>query len=210
MNLVIFGSTGTIGKHLVQQALDLNHRVTAFTRSPEKLYDLRASKLTITTGDVLDSISVTQAVRGHDIVLIALGAGRKGRVRFEGTRNIVSAMEEVGVKRLICQSTLGAGDSWENLNFFWKRIMFGWFLKEAFEDHERQEEIVRKSNLDWTIVRPGAFTDGNLTGGYKHGFPPQDRSVKLKISRADVALFMFMLMQISTSQYLRKTPALSY
>ena len=57
-------------------------------------------------------------------------------------------------------STLGAGDSQGNLNFFWKNIMFGWFLKNIFLDHELQEQYVRNSALDWTIVRPGAFTSG--------------------------------------------------
>ena len=86
--------------------------------------------------------------------------------------------------------------------------MFGWFLKAAFKDHEIQEQYVRESNLDWTIVRPAAFTDGPQTELYKHGFPPTTKSLSLKISRADVAHFM--LQQISSTRYLHQTPGLSY
>jgi putative NADH-flavin reductase len=86
--------------------------------------------------------------------------------------------------------------------------MFGWFLKEAFKDHELQEQYVKESNLDWTLVRPGAFTDGKATGNYRHGFSPDDRSTRLKISRADIA--MFILMQLNSNEYLRKAPGLSY
>jgi putative NADH-flavin reductase len=65
-----------------------------------------------------------------------------------------------------------------------------------------------RSALDWTIVRPGAFTDGPRTGGYRHGFAPDDKAITHKVSRADVADFM--LKQLNDRGYLRKTPALSY
>lgn len=208
MKVIIFGSTGTIGRQLVLQSLQLGHQVTAFARTKEKLADIEHANLNVVEGDVLDFTSVSIAVTGNDVVFCALGAGRKGRVRSEGTHNIIKAMEAAGIKRLICQTTLGAGDSKGNLNFFWKRIMFGWFLKEAYLDHELQEKYIKASSLDWTIVRPAAFTDGKLTGQYKHGFSADDQSIKLKISRPDVALFM--LMQLNSLIYLKKTPALSY
>ena len=117
-------------------------------------------------------------------------------------------MEKVGVRRLICQSTLGTGDSWSNLDFYWKYIMFGFILRQVFADHERQEALVRNSNLDWTIVRPSAFTDGPRTGHYRHSFPSTDRNITLKISRADVADFI--LKQLSDQSSLHQTPSLSY
>ena len=207
MKLIIFGSTGTVGRHLTEQALQKGYAVTAFTRNPAKLPTGYAN-LKPHQGDVLDVSSVEEAVKGHQAVLCALGAGRQGKVRAEGTRHIIRAMEHAGVKRLICQTTLGAGDSRGNLNFFWKHIMFGLLLKEAYKDHQVQEDYVKRSGLEWTIVRPGAFTDGPLTGAYLHGFPAGDKSTKLKISRADVAHFM--LRQLDDPAYLRQTPALSY
>ena len=86
--------------------------------------------------------------------------------------------------------------------------MFGWFLKQVFLDHELQEEYVMNSGLDWTIVRPAAFTDGEKTENYRHGFSANDKSVKLKIARADVADFI--LQQLGSSIYLFKSPGLSY
>ena len=86
--------------------------------------------------------------------------------------------------------------------------MFGGLLRFACADHVRQEHHVAQSNLDWINVRPAAFTDGNRTGAYRHGFPSSDRTVALKISRADVADFM--LKQLTDKDYLHKTPGLSY
>lgn len=207
MNIIIFGATGSIGRELVTQALDAGHQVTAFARKPSRL-KIRHRALTLSTGNVLNPRHVAAALDGHDAVLIALGAGRKGHVRSAGTANIIDAMKTHGLRRLICETTLGAGDSRALLNFFWKRIMFGLLLRPAYADHLAQEKSVESSELDWTIVRPAAFTNGPRTQTYKHGFPNTQKNLKLKISRSDVADFM--LKQLSSQVYLQKTPGLSY
>ncbi len=207
MKLVIFGATGSIGREVVNQALSQGHTVTAFAREASKV-GIEHPNLRIALGDVRDPVSVENAIQGHDAVLCSIGAGRKGNVRTEGTRNIVNAMEKLGIRRLICQSSLGVGNSRGNLNAFWKYIMFGLLLRPAYADHVRQEEYVRQSNLDWTIVRPGAFIDGERTGQYRHGFPGTDKTTKMAISRSDVADFM--LRQLLDTKYLYRSPGLSY
>jgi len=210
MKVIIFGASGTIGKQLVKQSLNKGYEVHAFCREPKKLEDIIHKNLELKKGDVLSFNDVNNAIRQMDVVCIALGSGksRKSTVRSEGTKIIIKAMKKNNIKRLICQTTLGAGDSQGNLNFFWKHIMFGWYLKQVFNDHELQESYVKESGLDWTIVRPAAFTDGEKKGVYKQDFNVNDRTVKLKISRADVADFI--IKQISSTEYLFKTPGLSY
>ena len=209
MKLLIFGSTGSIGQQLVKQSLEEGHSVTAFTRNPSKL-DIQHANLTVVQGDVMNLASVAKAVKGQDAVICALGSGKNltSKIRSQGTQKIIQAMEQEGTRRFVCQSTLGAGDSWENLNFYWKYIMFSFLLRKVFADHQLQEQYVKQSNLDWTIVRPGAFLDGERTGSYRHGFPGNDKTSKLEISRADVADFI--LKQLGDDTYLSKTPSLSY
>ena len=208
MKIAIFGATGTIGRVLVTQALSEGHMVTAFTRSG-KFEGEQHANLSVVRGDVLDEEAVAKAIEGQDAVVCTLGAGRKGIVRSKGTENILKGMKVHGVSRFICQSTLGAGDSVGNLNFFWKNIMFGVLLRPAMADHNIQENSVRKSNVDWTIVRPAAFTDGPITGNYQHGFPGNSpKGLVLKISRADVAHFL--LKQLTGDAYLNQTVGLSY
>lgn len=209
MKLVIFGATGTVGAQVVQQALEQGHTVNAFVRNLTKL-DIQHPQLSFAQGDVMDTSSVEQAIQGQDAVICVLGSGKKlkSAIRSEGTQQIIQAMEKVGVRRLICQSTLGTGDSWSNLDFYWKYFMFGFILRQVFADHERQEALVCNSNLDWTIIRPSAFTDGPRTGRYRHSFPSTDRNITLKISRADVADFI--LKQLSDQSSLHQTPSLSY
>ncbi|MBR9651661.1 NAD(P)-dependent oxidoreductase [Thalassovita aquimarina] len=208
MKVIIFGATGSVGRLAVKQMLADGHQVTAFARWPEKLA-IRADALTLQAGDAMDPQAVSEAVKGHDAVVVTLGAGtsRKSVIRSRGTMNVIQAMHEHGVRRLICQSTLGAHESWGNLNFFWKRIMFGMLLKPVFKDHELQEQLVRASGLDWTIVRPSAFTDGPALGTFKEDFPATERRLSLKIARADLAGFLSR--QLREKRYLGRAVGIS-
>ena len=206
MKIIVFGATGTVGRRIVDRALLQGHHVTAFARKAGSV-ELDHPNLTVFEGDVMLAGDVLSAVAGHDAVIVALGAGRNGTVRAAGTQHVVDAMKRQGVRRLIVQSTLGAGDSRPVLNFYWKRIMFGLLLRPAYIDHQRQEEIVAASGLDWTLVRPSAFTDGPATNRYRHGFAPTVKGLALKISRADVAGFM--LRQLTDRTYLGRATSVS-
>jgi len=206
--IVIFGATGGTGMELVKQSLQKNYKVTAFVRTPTKL-DIADANLQIVQGDVLNYDEVFDAIAGQDIVFCTLGmpASDKSTLRTDGTENIVKAMKENGIKRFICQTSLGFADSKEVLPWHMKYIIVPFILKNAFKDHELQESVIEKSNLDWTIVRPGNMTNGKKTENYKHGFKPTE-NIKLKISRADVAHFM--LDQIVEDSYLLNKVGVSY
>ncbi|WP_127563104.1 NAD(P)-dependent oxidoreductase [Nioella ostreopsis] len=208
MKVTVFGATGSVGRLAVERFLAAGHEVRAFARDPRKLA-LSHPALTLVAGDARDASAVAAALRGQDAVVITVGAGmsRKSRVRSEATMTVIQAMQAEGVSRLICQSTLGAHESWSNLNFWWKRVMFGALLRPVFMDHELQEQLVRASGLDWTIVRPGAFTDGPATGGYREGFAPSERRLSLKITRADVAEFL--RRQLTETRYLHRAVGIS-
>jgi len=209
MKLVIFGSTGGTGRELLRQGLEQGHVVTAFARTPAKIADIKHANLRMVEGDVLDIAAVKDAVAGREAVVSTIGMGAKrSTLREIGTKNIITCMESVGVRRLISQSSLGVGDSRANLGFFTKYIIVSLFLRHAFADHAQQEAVIRKSQLDWTIVRPPYLTDGPRTGAYRHGFPPTDTRIQGKISRADVADFM--LKQLADNAYLHQTPGVSY
>ena len=212
MKIIVFGATGGTGRQFVEQALTAGHKVTAFLRDPAKL-GIAHANLTIVPGNVMEPASVERALPGHDAVLVALGAPatKTGTVRSEGTRNIVRAMEKAGVRRLVCQTSLGYGDSRAVLDrapFFFRNFVVPVFLRKTFADHALQEDIVKQSRLDWIIVRPGTMTDGPKTGHYRHGFPATDPTVKVEVSRADTADFM--LKQVADDTYLGRTPGLSY
>ncbi len=208
MKVIVFGATGSVGKLVTDELLQHGHEVTAFARNPQAL-GRSAPDLHIWAGDAMDVQSVADAIKGHDAVVVTLGAGmnRKSKIRSQGTLNVIRGMQSHGVRRLICQSTLGAHESWGNLNFFWKRIMFGALLRPVFQDHELQECLVRASGLDWTIVRPSAFDDGPATGNFREDFDRSERQLTLKISRGDIAAFL--MRQVTEFKYLHRAVGIS-
>lgn len=208
MKVIIFGASGQVGSLAVEHMLNAGHQVTAFARNPDKLA-LSHPMLKRHAGDAMDAEQVAEAVKGHDGVVITLGGGksRSGTVRSAGTLNVIQAMQQHGVSRLICQSTLGAHESWDNLNFLWKYIMFGILLRPVLLDHELQEQLVRASGLNWTLVRPSAFADGPEKGAYKEAFDASTRGLKLSISKSDIAGFL--TRQLEETQYLRTAVAIS-
>ena len=208
-NVIVFGATGTIGRLTTARLLDDGHRVTAFARRPDRL-EITHPNLRLTAGDATDLPAVRAAMAGHDTVVVALGAGasRKSTIRSQGTLTVIRAMQAEGLRRLICQSTLGAQESWSNLNFFWKRIMFGALLKPVFRDHELQERLVEASGLDWTIVRPSAFSDTPAKGPAREDFGANERGLNLKISRPEVAAFLARM--VRDGAYLHRAVAISH
>ncbi|NOK58855.1 MAG: SDR family oxidoreductase [Chloroflexi bacterium AL-W] len=209
MKLLIFGATGGTGNELVRQALEQGHTVTAFIRNPTKL-DRSHANLYVVQGDVMDFVAVTQAMYGQDVVLSALGAppSNQDMVRTNGTRMVIRAMEQAGIRRFICQSSLGFADSRNMLPLHMKYVVVPLILRHAFADHEAQEQLIKQSQLEWIIVRSGTLTDNGFTGTYRHGFDFTDTILTLKISRTDTADFM--LKQVTDTMYLYKTVGLSY
>lgn len=210
MRVLIVGASGGTGRELVVQALEQGHRVTAFVRSPDRLR-FRHERLVLARGDVLDYASVERAVGGHDAVLSALGHKRwfyPNRILSEGTRHLVRAMEQQGVRRLVCETALGVGDSRGRAGLYYTLFVAPLILPFYFRDKERQESIIRASSLDWTIVRPGMLTNGPRRGVYRHGPHVGHWLVSCRISRADVAEFM--LRQLADDRYLRSSPGVCW
>jgi putative NADH-flavin reductase len=204
MNLAVFGATGGTGRQFLRQALDQGHAVQALARSPSKLE--RITRLTVIAGDVLDQSAVDRCLDGVDAVICSLGShGNREPIEARGTARIIDGMERLGVRRLIAVTSMGVGDSRDQVPGFFRLVM-RLTLRRIMAAKEEQESLIRNSGLDWTIVRPGGLTDGSATGSYLSGI---DRSIKAtRISRADVAAFM--LKELSDNRYLHQAPAISH
>ena len=185
MKLAIFGATGNTGVELVKQALEKGHHVTAFVRDPSRLA-IEHDRLALVTGDAFDPASVAEAIQGQDAVVCALGSSdlKKTTVRTTGTTNIILAMKQHSVQRILVLTAMGTGDSWDTLSLV-NKFFYATLLKSSREDHEAQEAAVKESELDWTIIRPSGLTDEPRTGVYEFGENIPAKTSK--IARADVA-----------------------
>ena len=206
MKILVIGSTGPQGREFVAQALAAGHAVRAFARNPGALQP--APGLEVVRGDVFDQRSLDAAARGQDAAVSMLGvsfaaARRPTSVFSQGTRNLIAALKAAGVRRLIVQSSFGVGDSRRDAGLL-ERVFYALLLRGAYADKVLQEQAVRESGLDYTIVRPTRLTTAVGTGRYTARVGPGP--VPSSIARADVARFI--LDALRTRGYVGKTVSL--
>jgi len=208
MNILIVGATRGIGRQLLEQALASGHNVTALVRDPRRLA-MQHERLRVVKGDILDSDSVARAMAGQDAVCCTIGIKLPWppvTVFSEGTRNLLQAMKKTGVMRLICVTGIGAGDSRGHGGFLYDHLIRPFLFGPVYADKDRQESLIKASDVDWTIVRPGFLTNGPLTKNYRM-LTNMAGVTAGRISRADVAHFF--LQELESRQYLRQTPLLT-
>lgn len=209
MHISIMGANRGVGFQLLTQALEEGHTVTALVRDPLKL-TIEHQNLNIVKGDIRDPESVEHATTGQDAVCFCIGIGptRKPVTVFsKGTQNVLRAMHKTRVNFLICVTGIGAGDSKNHGGFLYDKLFSPLVLKTVYEDKDRQETLLKESDVDWIIVRPGFLTNGPKRGRYRA--ITDLTGVKAgRISRADVAHFM--LAQLVSPTFLRQTPLLMY
>jgi putative NADH-flavin reductase len=187
VKITIFGATGGTGRQLVDRACAAGYEVTAVVRNPAGL--VSRPNLAVITADLADPEEIVAAVAGRDAVLTAIGASDRGptTVQTDTTTKIVAAMRKTGVQRLICVSSSGmytAGDG-PVTRMIVKPIVRR-LLRYSFADMRGMEEIVRRSGLAWTIMRPPWLTNGRPTGAYQTEVNGNVRG-GFQVSRADLA-----------------------
>ena len=207
---LIIGASRGIGLATVTAALSAGHGVRAFARSASKIA-VEHDKLEKFPGNALDKQDLARALEDIDVVIQTLGIPVNTRM-FTGpidlfskaTHVLVPEMEAAGVKRLITVTGFGSGDGRRRIPPL-QRIGFEIFLGRAYSDKDVQEDLIKRSALDWTIVRPGVLTSGEATSAYSVLVEPDSWRNGL-ISRADVADFL--VKQISDTSLFSKTPVL--
>jgi putative NADH-flavin reductase len=161
--VLIIGASRGIGLETVKAALEAGHSVRALARSARRI-PIGRRKLQKLAGDALEMATVKRALTGIDVVVQSLGVSagpeiilKPTRLFSKATQVLVTAMQEARVKRLICVTGFGAGDSYGSGGFLYN-VAFHLLLGRIYDDKDVQERIVRRSKLDWVIVRPVILT----------------------------------------------------
>jgi putative NADH-flavin reductase len=216
MKVLILGATGRTGKLILEESLNQGHEINCLVRKPEKIKE-KHKRLNLFEGSPERTSELKNAMQGCEGIISVLNISRKSdfpwsKLRTPPTflsdvmKNIVSLAENNATKRLIVCSAWGVAETAKEIPFW-----FTWFIKNsnigvAYDDHEKQENILKKSNLKWTIVRPTGLTnfknEKKIIISYNNNPKP-----KLTISRKNVAKFM--INALSNDELIGRTPVIS-
>ena len=211
LHVAVFGATGKIGRHVVEQLLAAGHTVTAYVRNPDKL-PISHPNLTVIEGELDDAAGVARAVDGADAVISALGPslrrGATGTPVTDGTRNIVEAMKAAGVRRFVGLATPSVADPRDQPSIKARilPVMARLAFPNALTELVGMTEAVTSSDLDWTIARITSPNDKPARGTIRVGFLGRDK-VGSAMTRADIAAFL--VGQLADDTYRRAAPAIS-
>lgn len=211
MRIVVFGANGATGRLLTEQALAARHDVVAVTRRPAD-FPIAHQRLTVAAADVYDAEAVERAVEGAEVVLSTLGVPftRKPiNVYSDGIGHVATAMSQHGVKRLVVVSSSATephhhADGGFLLNRVLQPLVTATIGKTTYADMRRMENLVRSSDLEWTIMRPSGLFDAPAVTKYELH---EDQAPGIFTSRADLAASL--LEQASDVRFIRKAVAVT-
>ncbi len=209
MKLTIIGASRGIGRKVVDEALERGHTVRAMSRNMTAT-GIDADGFTPLDGDATNPDDVANAIKDTDAVILTLGVPRDTRVLkattlfSDATHVLIAAMDEAGIKRLLTVTGFGAGDSKDKLSTP-ERLTQKAFLGRAYADKDLQEQLIRDSDLDWTIARPGILSNNRKSNAYKVLVEKETWRNGL-INRADVADFL--VTAAEDASHIHQTPAL--
>ncbi len=191
MTTVLIGSTGPLGRAVCAAAAGAGLDLVPMARRPEALAGVPGADRA-RAGDVRDPDSLRTALEGATTVISALGSALTRKpvdLLSVGTRNVLDAMAAVGATRLLCVTGVGAGDSRGHGGFVYDKLALPLLLRTVYADKDRQEALLRASDVDWVIVRPGWLTNDPAVGQYQVLTDLTGRRLG-KISRAEVADYL--------------------
>ncbi|QJD81161.1 NAD(P)-dependent oxidoreductase [Spirosoma rhododendri] len=216
MRVFILGATGRTGKQLLTVALAQGYQVTVLVRDRQKI-GISSGRLTVIESPALDADSLQRAVVGCDAVISTLNISRTSDFPWAPLRTpptflsdlltrLLPICEEQNVRRLIVVTAWGTNETKKDIPFWFRWLIDYSNIGVAYRDHERQEKLLRQSNLDWTIIRPVGLTNGESLKPVIETIDNQPKP-NLTISRRNVARFMLDVLR--NNQYVRQAVTIS-
>ena len=208
--IALLGATGGTGNEFLKQALAEGHRVKALVRKLDKI-KIDHPNLVLIEGDVLKEDDVRTLIQDCDVVASLFGHVKNSPewLQTTGTKNILAAMKSEKVNKIISLS--GGGLPFpekDQPKFIDKmiRTIMKIAVPKILNDAIAHAELLKKSNINWIIVRGPRLTNQPKVGKYRVGWVGVDASSQ--IGRADLADFL--LKQVESSQFIGQMPFVSY
>lgn len=211
-NLLVLGGSGRTGIHVLALAAARGHRVRALVRNPDVVH--APTGVELVTGTPSDVDAIREAAQGAEAVISTLNNSRASdnpwakavsppMFMTDAIANVLTVMSEQNIRRIVVNSTMGAGDDWTRLNPMARLFINVSNIKAGFVDHTGVDQIVRASDTDWTLVRAVALTD-KPAGGPVRAAEAGTEKPGTRINRADLAAFL--VDTVENGSWIRQAP----
>ena len=221
LDIVIFGATGKVGSHAVQEALERGHRVTAVSRRPETI-ETQHDNLVVVKGDLLDTESVAASVTGQDVVILSVrgvigdSGSPESALQFIAAETLVDVLfrQENAATRIVHVGGSGALEVEPGVLFAAKlpTILLPKKLETEILGQILALEFYQKvDDVEWTYVTPPKnFTHGPRTGVFRIGGNQalQDDRGRTRVSRADFAVAL--IDEAEQARFVRQQISVAY
>lgn len=156
--LTILGATGSLGRHVLRQALTDRHDVSVVVRTPGKLPDELRNGVVVHQADLstLPSSELADMVRGQDAVINTAGLVTEGPVFVELIDRIVTSLESVP-ERPVCWFLAGA--ALLDIDASGRRGVDLPRIRSTYGPHRTNFERLQRSSLDWRMLCPGPMVE---------------------------------------------------
>jgi len=216
MRILILGSTGRTGRILLSEALRRGHKVTVLI-SHKGALKIKPELVEVFEGTPLNKFTLSDAMKDCDAVLSALNISRISDFPWsklrtskdflsESMKHIIDAAAENNLKRIIITTAWGVAETRKDIPFWFRWLINNSNIRYPYYDHEHQEQMLKSSDMNWTIVRPAGLTDSMKNREVKVTLNNQPKP-SLMISRRNVALFMLDVLE--KNLYNRQCPVIS-
>ncbi len=186
--VAVAGANGRAGKLIVKELLKRNFPVRAMIIrpfDPPNPPDLIDDNIGIREGSLESVDVIKEFLEGAEYLISAIGStkpfsGREfEKIDVVGNHNLAVAAKEAGIKQIVVISSIGAGDSRDAMTCIF-RLMMGTVLKAK----TKMEDLIKKTGVDYTFIRPGGYTTKPLSGEIAIG---EGGKISGLVNREDIA-----------------------
>ena len=215
MKVFLLGATGRLGQEILKKLMRESIQTSVLIRDARKL-TFNSEHLSVFEGDPANFSDLEAAVQGCDTVITTLNISRKSDFPWSKLRapktllsdtmtNLLALSSNHEIGKIITLSAWGVHDSKKELPFWFRWIIDNSNIKYGYLDHERQEDLLVQSDIDWMIVRPVGLTNSQKDKAAKVWLDAKLSG--MMVSRRAVAHFI--VENLESAQFRRKIVTLS-
>ncbi|MFN8394356.1 MAG: SDR family oxidoreductase [Bacteroidia bacterium] len=216
MNLLILGGSGRTGLHLITEALERGYHVKALVRDPHSI-SIQHPELELIQGSPYNAEDLARAAEGCSAVASSLNLSRTSDWPWAKLRSpldllsksmahLIALDKKRPFVRVVVCTAHGVKETREQIPGWFRWVIEHSNIRYPYADHERQEDLMKASTMNWVVVRPVGLSNGKSKESVIVSFNNQPKPT-LTIPRVDVAKFMMDTLQ--SGEYLHQTPTIS-